>query len=177
MTEVQIRLVSVEDYLQLFSLVERNRQRLLKYFWKTCSLVADLASARKFVQQKSRLAAAGKQLLFVVQLAGLKEIIGVVIMKNIDRSVPKCELAYFVDATHEGRGIGTDAVKQALEYAFAALEIKKVSIKCDPENEASKNVAVKNGFEKEGYLKKEFRTGEGELIDLESYGLLNHFLP
>lgn len=50
--------------------------------------------------------------------------------------------------------------------------MEKLYIKFNPENRGSKKVAIKNGFEKEGYMKREYRTGQGDLTDVERYGLL-----
>ncbi len=105
-------------------------------------------------------------------LKSASHIIGSIILKNIDWSVPKAELAYFIDGEYEGKGFTSYAVKWLTEYAFSDLKMEKLYIKLNPENEGSKKVAIKNGFEKEGYFKREFRTGQGVLTDVERYGLL-----
>jgi ribosomal-protein-serine acetyltransferase len=98
--------------------------------------------------------------------------IGGIIVKNIDWSVPKAELAYFIDEEHEGKGITSSAVGWVKDFAFKDLKMEKLYIKFNPQNLGSKKVAIKNCFEKEGYLKKEFRTGQGDLADVERYGLI-----
>ncbi|WP_371860456.1 GNAT family N-acetyltransferase [Segetibacter aerophilus] len=101
-------------------------------------------------------------------------IIGNVMVKNIDWSVPKGELAYFIDAEQEGKGFTSNAVELVKNYAFEDLKIEKLYIKIDPRNLGSKRVAINNGFEKEGYFKHEYRTGYGDVTDVERYGLVNN---
>lgn len=172
MIEIQIRLIEKKDYLQLYAVIERNRQRLLTYFPKTSNAIKDIESAKTFTQLKLRQALNREQFYFVVMLKATSLIIGGVILKNIEWSVPKGELAYFIDEIYEGKGYTTFAVKVMTEYAFNELNMEKLYIKFNPTNWGSKKVAIKNGFEKEGYMKREYRTGQGELTDVERYGRL-----
>jgi len=56
------------------------------------------------------------------------------------------------------------------------LELKKIFLRIAPENIGSNQVALKNGFELEGVLKCGFRRGDGVLIDVNYYGLVNEEL-
>jgi RimJ/RimL family protein N-acetyltransferase len=172
MNLIQIRPVAKDDFKHLYDVIERNRERLIMYFPKTSRSIIDLDTAEKFTIQKFKQALRKEQFYFVVQLVKTSEIIGSVILKNIEWSVPKGELAYFIDGEHEGKGITSYAVKWLVEYSFEKLGMEKLYIKFSPDNTGSKKVAIKNGFEKEGFFKREFRTGHGELKDVERYGLL-----
>jgi ribosomal-protein-serine acetyltransferase len=172
MKEMHVRLMEKEDFTEIYSLIEKNRDRLLMYFPKTSAGIKDLEAAKKFARHKVRQALEREQYYFVVALKSVAEIIGMVMVKNIDWTIPKGELAYFIDHNYEGIGITSNAVKRVVEYCFKELEMEKLYIKFNPENVGSKKVAIKNGFEKEGFLKREFRTGLGELTDVERYGLL-----
>jgi RimJ/RimL family protein N-acetyltransferase len=172
MKDIQVRLIDKEDFREVFDLIEKNRQRLITYFPRTSAIVKDLESAKKFAKLKMRQAVEREQYYFVVVSKTMLAIIGMVMVKNIDWSIPKGELAYFIDENYEGIGITSNAVKYVVEYCFEQLEMEKLYIKFDPENFGSKKVAIKNGFEKEGFLKREFRTGQGALTDVERYGLL-----
>lgn len=171
---MQIRLIEKEDFEDIFNLVEKNRERLLKYFPRTSAIVKDLDSAKRFAKLKVRQALEREQYYFLIISKSQSAIIGMVMVKNIDWTIPKGELAYFVDEDYEGIGITSNAVKFVVEYCFENLEMEKLYIKFDPENIGSKKVAIKNGFEKEGFLRREFRTGQGALTDVERYGLLKN---
>ncbi len=93
------------------------------------------------------------------------------VIKDIDFTVPKCELAYFIDEAFEGKGIATDATHWLVNFCFEELDMEKIILRINPANEGSKQVALKNGFSREGYMKNEYRNGYGELTDVEHYGL------
>lgn len=169
---MQVRLVAKEDFEGLYNLIEKNRERLIRYFPKTSAAIIDLEAAKKFTKQRVKQALEREQYCFVISKKSHAELIGLVMVKNIDWTIPKGELAYFIDENYEGLGITSNAVKWVVEYCFEQLEMEKLYIKFNPENMGSKKVAIKNGFEKEGFLKREFRTGNGELTDVERYGLL-----
>lgn len=172
MNTIDIRLIKKGDFKQLYEVIEKNRERLITFFPKTSQYIIDLDSAKKFIDQKLKQAFNKEQFYFVIQLVGTSEIIGSIILKNIDWSIPKGEFAYFISAEHEGKGITTYSVKWLTNYCFEELGLEKLYIKVNPHNFGSRKVAIKNGFELEGLLKNEFRTGKGELTDVERYGLL-----
>ena len=173
MHDIQIRLIEAKDYQQLFEVIERNRARLLQFFPETSQSIIDVDTAINFTHLKMKLALKREQFFFVIVLMGKSEIIGSVILKNINWNVPKGELAYFIDGDYEGKGITTFAVRWLVNHAFKQLQMEKLFIKVNPYNYGSRKIAMKNGFELEGLLKREFRTGKGELTDVERYGLIN----
>jgi ribosomal-protein-serine acetyltransferase len=171
MKDILVRLIDKEDHEELFKLIQKNRERLIKYFPKTSAAITDVETARRFVKLKMKQALEKEQYYFVI-INKQQNIVGMVMLKNIDWTIPKGELAYFIDENFEGMGITSGAVKWVIEYSFSELDMEKLYIKFNPENTGSKKVAIKNGFEKEGFLKREFRTGHGDLTDVERYGLL-----
>ena len=172
MKEIQIRAVEIDDFTDVYNVIEKNRERLVMYFPKTSQSVKDIDTSKKFIKQKVRQALQKEQFCFVIVLKSNAQIIGMVMIKNVDWTIPKGELAYFIDKDFEGMGIMSDAIEWVVKFCFEQLEMEKIYIKFNPENTASKKVAIKNGFEKEGFLKREFRTGYGQLTDVERYGLL-----
>ena len=172
MKEIEIRPVEMDDYTDVYNIIEKNRERLVMYFPKTSRSIKDIETTKKFIKQKIKQAWQKEQFCFVTSMKSSARIIGMIMIKNIDWTIPKAELAYFIDKDFEGMGITSNAVQSVVEFCFERLEMEKLYIKFNPENAASKKVAIKNGFEKEGFLKREFRTGQGQLTDVERYGLL-----
>ena len=82
-------------------------------------------------------------------------------------------MGYFIDKDYEGKGIITKGLSQVIRFCFDTLKLKKLFLRIDPDNFPSKRVAEKNGFIVEGTLRSEYRTGNGDLIDLVYYGLVN----
>jgi len=172
MKEILLRPVEMEDCADVLNIIEANRKRLITYFPTTSRSVKDIETTKRFIKQRVRQASQKEQFCFVITLKNNHGLIGMVMIKNIDWTIPKGELAYFIDKDFEGMGITSNAVKWVVNHCFEELEMEKLYIKFDPDNAASKKVAIKNGFEKEGLLKREFRTGLGLLTDVERYGLL-----
>ncbi len=98
-------------------------------------------------------------------------LIGMIMIKNIDWSIPKCELGYFVGAAFSRKGYATEALKAILNYCFNDLNFAKVFVRVIATNTASLALAEKCGFIREGYLKDEYRTGDQQLVDLVYFGI------
>ena len=56
------------------------------------------------------------------------------------------EVAYLLAKDHWGRGLATEAARAIVDHAFATLPVERLICMTDPENDASRNVAVKVGM-------------------------------
>lgn len=54
---------------------------------------------------------------------------------------------------HWGKGYATEAVSEIISYGFHTIHLKRIGAIVFLENEASNQVLLKLGFEKEGVLK------------------------
>lgn len=166
MLEINLRLIREEDANALYHLIDQNRGELMPYFPVSVAKATDLESTKDYIKEKMWQAEEGILYCWAIETLSTKTLIGCCIIKNIDLRVPKCELAYYLDKQYKGQGIISNAVEKVLGYCFTKLKMEKVFLRIDPQNIGSWQVAIKNGFEQEGYLHNEFRTGKGELIDV-----------
>jgi ribosomal-protein-alanine N-acetyltransferase len=60
-------------------------------------------------------------------------------------------MGYYVGGPFAARGHLTEGVGLALRHAFRRLRLHRVEANIQPENEASRRVAARNGFRLEGY--------------------------
>lgn len=171
---VTIRQIRAEDKESFHNLVRENTARLVDYFPITVENAASLEIAGDTIRMYNMLAEKNELLVLVVQKNSDEKVVGMVFLKNIDHKTGKCELAYFVDKHEEGKGFTSYAIKQSVDIAFNTLNLNKVYCRVAPDNEPSKRVVQKNGFELEGVLKQEFKLQDGSLIDLHYYGLLKN---
>lgn len=81
------------------------------------------------------------------------------------------ELGYFLAEPYWGKGIVTNAVKEACAYVFANTDIIRISAESFSHNIASCRVLEKAGFVLEGVLKKN-AIKHGEIIDTNIYALI-----
>jgi RimJ/RimL family protein N-acetyltransferase len=109
-------------------------------------------------------------LSYGIYLKEENNLIGHIFAKSIEWKIPKCEIGYYIDKNYEGKGYITEAVNTLVEYCFTHLKMQKIFIRIIPGNAGSRRVAEKAGFTLEGLLRKEFRTHDNELVDVEYFG-------
>ena len=96
--------------------------------------------------------------------------VGLVDVKNIDWNVPKAELGSFIDANYESKGIVSKASQIMVDHIVKEHKFIKLLCRASSRNKGSIAVILKNGFELEGTIRKDYRTTKGEIIDLNYYG-------
>ena len=99
---------------------------------------------------------------FSVCAPGSEVFVGCVWLWNSSPLDGHCELSVFIsDKSLWGAGIGTEAVRLAVELAFDELGLEKVWLRVDAWNERAVKSYEKCGFETEGRLRRHRRTPEG----------------
>ena len=90
-----------------------------------------------------------------------------------DLQVPhlRAGVGYALLTEARGRGLATDAVGLALRYAFGQLGLNRIEADAHPDNERSRLLLQRLGFQFEGRLRQRFGTGV-EIQDSAIYGLL-----
>lgn len=81
------------------------------------------------------------------------------------------EISYFLGRESRGKGYMTEVVDAMKHYLFNERMADSLTIAVLPRNDASRRVALKNGFTYEGLEKKCGTNYRNELIDLEYYTL------
>jgi len=81
------------------------------------------------------------------------------------------ELGYWIGEPFWGKGILTRVIKSMVPFLFKTYKINRIFGNTFPKNIGSNKVLLKNGFKKEGVLRKAaFK--DGFFIDLEVFGRL-----
>jgi ribosomal-protein-alanine N-acetyltransferase len=98
--------------------------------------------------------------------------IGRVGITRIDRICDSMDitLLYIVD-DYQGRGLGIEAIKAVLEYAFKEQKMERVSLDYAVENEAAANLYNKLGFHKEGIMRNAGKR-DGKYYDMQLCSIL-----
>jgi RimJ/RimL family protein N-acetyltransferase len=168
------RLNRLQDILprEFFALIERNVGHISKTFPKTLNHCLDLDKTIQFLGENIDREESGSGYYFYIRNLETRKLIGYVCVKNVDRNIMKCELAYFVDSDFEGKGVISKAVSEVIKFCFVELRMNKIFICTSLENLGSQRIATKHGFVEEGILRREFKSGEGNLEDVKYFGLL-----
>lgn len=94
---------------------------------------------------------------------------GQVVARHLDR--PRPELSFWLVPERRGEGHATEAVSLLVDYLFDTFDVLGVYAQAFADNEASRALLERLGFEREGRL-RENRFVRGEYRDTVHYGLL-----
>lgn len=93
------------------------------------------------------------------------ERVGLVELVEINHIHRRAEFQIIIAPAHQGKGYAGQATRLAIDYAFSVLNLYKLSLIVDCENERAIHVYRKLGFQDEGRLRHEFFV-DGEYRDV-----------
>jgi RimJ/RimL family protein N-acetyltransferase len=96
--------------------------------------------------------------------------LGIAVAVRLDEAAGEAELGYILAPEARGRGAATEALRQLTDWGFAR-GLKRLELRVDGDNEASKRVAERCGYTHEGVLRSVYFK-EGRRSDLFIYSLL-----
>ncbi|MCM0599310.1 GNAT family N-acetyltransferase [Periweissella fabalis] len=166
-----LKLVQPEIYMgqEVFNLVTENREHLNQFLpWVEQMIAKELEE--NFIRSMQMAHIQGTSQLFFI--ASGDDIIGAIDLHNINQSVRKADIGYWLSNKISGQGIMTTVVKFFCNYAFTVLTFNKLTLQIDVANTASNRVAEKCHFQFIGMHPADFNL-HGELRDMNYYALLN----
>jgi len=166
---VSIEAIQPEEFYQL---IQDNKSHIENTFPVTVANCSDLQKTKEFLRKNAQKQLKKEGYYFYIRNTETEKLIGYTCIKNVNLDILKCELAYFIDAQFEGKGIISRTIAQILTYCFKELNMNKVFICTSKINAGSQRIALKHGFQKEGVLRQEFKNGQGILEDIVYFGLL-----
>lgn len=101
---------------------------------------------------------------------------GVGLMLGHDIERVSAEIGYWLGRAYWGRGIMTDAVRAATDYAFGTLDLRRVFAVPFAHNVASQRVLEKVGYVREGAMRR-CAIKDGRLIDQFLYAAYDDRWP
>jgi len=81
------------------------------------------------------------------------DVLGIAGAPQIDRPARTAELGYVIARAHRGRGVATQALALLTSWGFSELLALRLELLISVENEASKRVAARCGYLREGVLR------------------------
>jgi RimJ/RimL family protein N-acetyltransferase len=133
------------------------------------------ANAERVVRGQPAEWDAGEQFAFIIHSAETGEGLGWIDLQP--RGQGRGNIAYGVLAEHRSKGAATRSVVLACRYAFDVLRWARLEICAIADNEVSRRVAVKAGFQLEGVLRsygafEKYQPLLGQRFDSAIYGRL-----
>ena len=163
-----LRQIAEHDAEELSALIDRNRSYLREWLpWLDNS--NGIHDTTRFILRSLEQAADENGFTFVIVCDGL--LAGVIGQHYLDLLNRRTELGYWLDATHQGRGIVTRSTARLADYAFAEQACNRVILHCAVGNVRSRAVAQRLGFVQEGIL-REAEWLYDHYVDLVVYSML-----
>lgn len=133
---------------------------------------ADLAQFQRIVASRPRRLQRGAwgRFEWLIQLEGIEPPVGWASLRIGERSAGSAEIGYSVVREYRSRGIASEAVRALVAEGFARVNLRRVRAYCVPENEPSKLVLQRVGFEADGVL-PHGATVQGHPVDVIGFVL------
>lgn len=147
---LRLRLLREENASELFALVDRNRAWLRAWLpWIDGNTTPH--HSLTFIQWMQGRHADGHGFSCGLFFEG--RLIGVAGPHVIDSANRACQIGYWLDQAHTGRGLVTSAVRTLVVHAFTIMQLNRVEIRAATGNHASQAVCERLGFIREGVLR------------------------
>jgi ribosomal-protein-serine acetyltransferase len=165
---LELRPITEADAPVLDRLIESNRSHLAPFMpWVAGHAIE---GTRAFIRASLRQEAEDDGFQAVIVVDGA--IAGVAGFHRVDRVNQTTSIGYWMDASHQGRGVMTATVAALVDHAFDAWALYRVELRVAPGNVRSRAIAARLGFREEGVLRAAERFGDGDHRDLIIHSLL-----
>ncbi|MEZ4801649.1 MAG: GNAT family N-acetyltransferase [Gelidibacter sp.] len=171
--QICIQHLKPDDALQLNKLLVSNTERFIRFLPKTLAANRTLECTQSYITGKMATAEAKSEFVFTIKDRYAINIIGLVILKNIDWDAKQGEFAYCIGKRAKGKGLMSEAIKATSQYAIEELGLKTLQIISHKSNLGSVNVALNSGFVWKETLPEEFTPLNESPLDMELYELTN----
>lgn len=163
---IKIRPIEVQDADELFPLIY-NSPITDTICWDGPSSLENLRAGYK---ERELLTRAGSIHQFTIIEMDTGKKIGSIDIRPYEELF-RGDMGLWIGAAFQGKGYGTEAVRQIVRYGFEKLNMEKIEAKIFLGNLASRKLFEKAGFQHEGTLRKCERK-RGRFIDEWIFGIL-----
>jgi len=161
MPKIKLRPQKVSDAKRFYEIL--NNPNFIYFGAQPKSVAVEKKWLKKSIKERKNNLNCNYTILYGEEIAG-----GIGIKVNYHRRYVG-ESGYFIDEKYWGRGIASRAVKLTEAICFKKLKLKRVEILMQPANRSSEKVAIKNGYIKEGKMRKAVRGKDGRMKDCYLY--------
>jgi ribosomal-protein-serine acetyltransferase len=165
--DAELRLLEPRHAEELYLLVDSNREHLRRWLpWvDSTKSTEDIVAFIK--QQLQRLATNGTTVASIWYENNLAGII------SLNSSSVRCmEIGYWLGEKYQGKGLMTAACKAMIGHSFVELDINRIEIRVEPDNDRSKAIPGRLGFTYEGTQRQKGMNADGKAVDLMMFSLL-----
>ncbi len=135
-----------------------------------CHAGYSMDEAVEWASSRARLAAEGVEYDFAI-VGDDGRFLGGCGLNQVNRLHRFCNLGYWLRSSATGRGVATEAVRQAAAFAFGRTDLVRLEIVCAVGNRRSQRVAERAGAVREGILRSRLVL-RGQSLDAVMYSLV-----
>ncbi|WP_338645158.1 GNAT family N-acetyltransferase [Flavobacterium sp. KS-LB2] len=163
-----LRRVDSNDINEIFAL--RSNPETMKYIPRP--LVKTDEDALEHIAMIDSKIDSDEGINWAITLKDNPKLIGIIGHYRIKPEHYRAEIGYMLLPEYQGKGIISEAVKEAVKYGFNVMNLHSIEAIIAPDNYGSAKVLEKNGFVKEAHL-RENEFYEGRFLDTVIYSILN----
>lgn len=165
--EIVLRSTVTTDSVDLYKLVDSNREQLKLWMpWEP--VTKSIKDELKFIQLSQKKMRNNQLILLTIEYMG--KVAGCIDIHSINPTLAQGDIGYWLGKDFQHHGIMQQAVNALSQYAFTHLNIHRLNLYTDIENQASHQVALNAGFKEEGRLKEYLKDAHGEFHDAILHG-------
>lgn len=166
------RLASVDDAEELTSVLRANREFLAPWDPARAESYFTVEAQRAILKRALEDHARETMIPLVITGPG-ERVAGRLNINGITRgALQSATIGYWVGQSHNGRGLATSAVSEAIKIAFSQLGLHRLQAETLLHNTRSQRVLIRNGFQPFGIAPKYLKIG-GSWQDHVLFHLLN----
>ncbi|CAM4196885.1 GNAT family N-acetyltransferase [Bacillus paramycoides] len=143
----ELTLLDAETMFHYFS-----KESVIRYFGMDS--FENIEQAKTTIQTFRKRYEEGSVFRWGIEKKGTDQLIGTCGFHLINNHHNRAEIGYELDDTYWGQGYATEALQAMLAYGFEKLNFIRIAAVVYIENEASRNLLKKAGFQEEGLLRK-----------------------
>jgi len=167
--DLLLRVPKIKDAPDLFQLMDSNRIYLRRFLgWLDRNQIE--ADTEAFIHKEHEQLQCGKSITLAIWYD--QNLVGLVDLHDINKTSHSASIGYWLDESHQSKGIMTRSVKALVEYGFNTMNLHRIEIRCSVENKKSAQIPIALGFKKEGTL-RDAEYLYGKYCDIYLFGFLS----
>ena len=144
------RPLSLDDAPALSALLSDNRAFLAPWMPQRGEEWFTVQGQRRVVAALLEQQAAGLAVPLVIRDDSARVVGGITLQSVVRGAFQSCSVGYWLAESAQGRGLATEALREAVDVAFGALRLHRVQAETLPENPRSRRVLERVGFTEYG---------------------------
>lgn len=165
---IAFKIPEERDAKVLLEIIENNRTEFGRWLPWVKDMYA-ISDEKAFIKNGRQRMAAGA--FWFAAILYRDNIVGLLDLHQISQEHHRCQVGYWLAGSCQGKGVMTAAVRELETIAFNELNMNRIEIIADKNNQKSRSVAERRGFHLDGIL-KQYAFYNGQFRDMALYSKL-----